>query len=145
MAGSGLMKDYSLSLTQLDLPFCWCHFQAGASWGSSSSSLILCSFPLSTSDSPWKSPGDDSIQTDLGHMPIAEPITGDLGEWNELIGQAWDRCLLLRSEVRSVPPGPHRLREREESFYRRKFRGRARNKGCGCDPVTPVTDSRSPE
>ena len=61
-------------------------------------------------------------------MPNPDPISEDLGKWNELIGQTWVQCLPVEWEVRSVPPSPHR--EREELFYRGKSGGGARRKGA---------------
>lgn len=67
------------------------------------------------------------------------------GELNELIGQAWVRCLPVGSEARSAPPSPHGLREREE-ICREKSGGRARWKGGWVwsrpQSVTPVGDSK---
>lgn len=56
-------------------------------------------------NSSWKRLGGLQLDWLRSH---AQPWTHQwgLGKWNELIGQAWLRCLPAEWEVRSVPPVP---------------------------------------
>ena len=120
MAGSRAHQSLNASLTQLYFPLCCLYSQASSSHEVPAAPAI----PLAASsyvspverercfsNSSWKKLGEDSNWTDWGHMPNPEPISEDLGKWNELIGQTWLQCLPVEWEVRSVLPSPHKERK----------------------------------
>lgn len=119
-AASRAHQSLTASLTQLDFPLCCLYSQASSSHEVPAAPAI----PLAASsyvspverercfsNSSWKKLGEDSNWTDLGHMPNPEPISEDLGKWNELIGQTWFQRLPVEWEVRSVLPSPHKERK----------------------------------